>query len=68
MEQHISVVALVNPRLHPVDDSQGLLCKARMGQQDLVVALGDVERDEGSRNSQLIDDYWFWLWNWRAIV
>jgi hypothetical protein len=60
----IIVTALVPPAWDSDGQSQGLLCRARKGVQEIVVPLAEVEVESDDGNFQLIEDYWFWFWNW----
>lgn len=61
----ITVLELVHPDDHGRHGEQGLLCRARRGEEIVEVPLADVELVENSENSRLLDDYWYWFWNWR---
>lgn len=61
----VTVVDLPDPAKYPVDTVLGLLCKARFRGREVRLALADLRVDEDSPNHQLIEDFWYWLWNWR---
>jgi len=61
----ITVLALAAPGERNRYEEFGIVCRARRGRQVIELPLADVELTDGSRNSRLIDDYWFWFWNWR---
>jgi hypothetical protein len=61
----VTVLALVNPREHPVDEYAGLICRVRKGDTELDVPLVDLEVEPGHANYALLEDYWYWVWNWR---
>ncbi len=45
-----------------IDETDGLLCEARLEDQVVTLALGELE--DAKPNRQLIDDYCYWLHNW----
>jgi hypothetical protein len=60
----VTVVGLLDPTKNLDGESLGLLCRARMGKQQ-VVSLADLEVKDDDPNHELIEDYWYWFWNWR---
>jgi hypothetical protein len=62
--RNVSVVALLDPAFTPTLGSVGILCRAVLADGEIVVPLADLEPDEDDRNARLIDDYWYWVWNW----
>jgi hypothetical protein len=60
-----TVVSLIDPTKYLGDGFDGIFCKTRKGEYELNLPLIDLYLPENSRNGQLIEDYWFWLWNWR---
>jgi hypothetical protein len=61
----VTVEGLVHPDETAGDEENGLLCVARLDKQTLQLPLMDIEVDSADRNFQSLDDYWFWIWNWR---
>ena len=49
----------------PSDNSAGLCCMAYHRNKAEILPLADVEVGIDSPNFQFLEDYWFWLWNWR---
>ena len=47
------------------DEFDGLFCKVRKENCKLNVPLIELVLPQKSSNFQLIEDYWYWLWNWR---
>jgi len=47
------------------DVSSGVRCGALLAGREVRLSLADLELFDGSRNEQLIDDYWYWFWNWQ---
>jgi len=62
---NVTVVALVAPSDHTVQDEMGLACEALRGGEAAEVALVDLEVEIDHPNSQLVEDYWYWFWNWQ---
>jgi hypothetical protein len=64
--RQVVVLALVDPRKNRPDPNAGLLCIARIGERNYLVPLMDLRVLEGHANFELIEDYWYWLWNWQG--
>ncbi|MEN6450931.1 MAG: hypothetical protein ABFC96_10605 [Thermoguttaceae bacterium] len=60
----VTVRGLLDPRAAPFDQRTGLCCIAYHKEQLEVVPLVDIEVGEQTPNYQLLEDYWFWMWNW----
>jgi len=58
------VSGLVPPEML-CDECDGLFCKVRKETRNLNVPLIELDLPQNSRNFHLIEDYWYWLWNWR---
>jgi hypothetical protein len=65
VENRCGVLELVDPAKYLGDGFDGIFCKIRKGTCELNVPLIDLHLPEDDPNFQLIEDYWFWLWNWR---
>lgn len=63
--RRVTVHGLVDPLLAPGDVSAGVLCRASLGGRETIVPLAELELSEDDPNARLIDDYWYWAWNWR---
>lgn len=61
----VTVTALLDPQTMPSDNSAGLCCMAYHRNKAEILPLADVEVGNDSPNFQFLEDYWFWLWNWR---
>ena len=61
----VTVTGLVDPEAMPSDNRVGLCCIAYFKNKLDFLPLVDIEVDDDSPNFQLLEDYWFWLWNWR---
>jgi len=60
-----TVLWLLAPAKHMGDGFDGIFCNTRKGTYEITLPLIDLYLPEDSFGFQLIDDYWFWLWNWR---
>ena len=61
----VRVVAILAPRDNPAGEYSGLICRAKRAEEEIEVALVDLEVDDQNPNFPLIEDYWYWIWNWR---
>ena len=61
----VAVTGLVDPETTPSDKRTGLCCIVSYRNDVGFLPLVDIEVDADSPNFQLLEDYWFWLWNWR---
>jgi hypothetical protein len=59
------VVELLDPTRYACDEFDGIFCKTRQGDFEVNLPLIELHLPENSPNSQLIEDYWYWMWNWR---
>ena len=59
------VVELLDPTRYASDEIDGIFCKTRQGNFEVNLPLIELHLPENSPNSQLIEDYWYWMWNWR---
>lgn len=46
-----------------IDDTYGILCKARMKGGEGELPLAEMEKVKGKPNKQLLEDYAYWFWN-----
>lgn len=60
----VTVVDLLSPTQPDAETSRGLVCLARCGDRVLRLPLVDLEVSENDPKFHLIEDYWFWAWNW----
>ena len=58
-------LGLLGPEYQPGDEWTGCIPKTRKGPHELNLPLIELAVPQNSRNFQLIEDYWYWLWNWR---
>jgi hypothetical protein len=59
------VVELLDPSRCACDEIDGIYCKTCQGDFEVNLPLIELHLPENSANSQLIEDYWYWMWNWR---
>jgi hypothetical protein len=59
------VLELLDPTIHLGDEFDGIFCKTRKGKYELNLPLIELELPQGSPNCELIEDFWYWFWNWR---
>jgi hypothetical protein len=64
-EYRCVVLELLDPKKHLGDEFDGIFCKTRKGKYEINLPLIELFLPQSSRNSQLIEDYWFWFWNWK---
>jgi hypothetical protein len=64
-EFRCTVLKLFGPAKSSDDGVDGLYCKTRKGIYELNLPLIDLHLPEDSFRFQLIEDYWYWLRNWR---
>jgi hypothetical protein len=60
-----TVLELLDPAMHLGDGLDGIFCKTRKGEYEINLPLIELELPEDSPAFQLIDDFWYWFWNWR---
>jgi hypothetical protein len=61
----VTVMGLVDPQMMPSDNQAGLCCMVYHRNKTDILPLVDIEVGHESSNFQILEDYWFWLWNWR---
>lgn len=62
--EKVSILALGGFEDDPwIDDTYGILCKARMKGGEGELPLAEMEKVKGKPNKQLIEDYAYWFWN-----
>ena len=59
------VLELLDPKKHLGDEFDGIVCKTRKGKYEVNLPLVELEIPQSNPNFRLIDDYEYWLWNWR---
>ena len=60
-----TVLELLDPSEYCGDMFDGIFSKTRKGKYEINLPLIELEVAPDSPNFQLIDDFWYWLWNWR---
>lgn len=63
--RRVTVTGLIDPLVPPTAASTGVLCRVSLPGTETTVPLTELELDDNSVNARLIDDYWYWVWNWR---
>lgn len=61
----VTVTELIDPQTMWSDNLVGLCCRAHRRNNAEILPLVGVEVEHDSPNFQFLEDYWFWLWNWR---
>jgi hypothetical protein len=64
-EYRCAVLELLDPGKDIYDELDGIFCKTRKGKYEVNLPLIELEIPEDSPDSQLIEDYRYWFWNWR---
>jgi len=65
VQHRCTVLELLNPTKHLGDEFDGIFCKTRKGKYEVNLPLVELYVPQNSPNSQLIEDYGYWFWNWR---
>jgi hypothetical protein len=60
-----TVLELLDPSKHVGDMFDGIFCKTRKGKYELNLPLIELEVAHDSPNFHLIEDFWYWFWNFR---
>jgi len=60
-----TVLRLLDPGEHELDEFYGLLCQGRAGRRMVEMPVAELEVDGGTANGRLISDYSYWFWNYR---
>lgn len=64
MTEKASILALGGFEDDPwIDDTYGILCKARMKGGEGELPLAEMEKVKGKPNKHLVEDYAYWFWN-----
>jgi len=64
-ERVVQVQGLLDPDVHPGDEWTGLLCTVRAGDDEFDVPLAEIEAIEDQKAHGMVEDYWYWFYNWR---
>lgn len=64
-EFRCTVLELLPPSEYLDEMLDGILCKTRKGKYEINLPLIELQVAHDSPNFQLIDDFWYWLWNWQ---
>jgi hypothetical protein len=60
-----TVLELLDPAVYLGDGFDGIFCKTRKGRYEINLPLIELEVPQDSLSFQLVDDFWYWFWNWR---
>jgi hypothetical protein len=64
--ERVKVIGLGDPDEEPmIDDEHGILCEARLEGEIVTIPLGELDNAKGRPNRRLLDDYSYWIFNWR---
>jgi hypothetical protein len=61
----VTVIRLVDPQTMRCDNRAGLSCIVYQRNKADALPLVDIEVGHDCPNFQILEDYWFWVWNWR---
>ena len=61
----VTVTGLADPATTLSDNRAGLYCVVYYRNELGLLPLVDIEVGHDSPSFQLLEDYWFWVWNWR---
>ncbi len=65
IEFRCTVLELIDPSEHVGDIFDGIFCRIRKGKYDVNLPLIELEVAHDSHNFHLIEDFWYWFWNYR---
>ena len=64
VSEKVTILALGGFEDDPwIDDTYGILCKAKSSHVDYELPLAKLEQVQGKPNRQLVEDYNYWFWN-----
>ena len=64
--ERVTILALGGFEDDPwIDDTDGILCKAKMSGGEGELPLAETENLEDHPNKQMVEDYAYWFWNHR---
>jgi hypothetical protein len=59
------VLELLDPAKCCGGERDGIFCKTCKGKFEVNLSLIELNVPDDSPNFQFIEDYWYWIWNWR---
>lgn len=62
-KETVTVLSLLDPANDPPDETEGLICQARMDGDTIEMRLAEFEVDEDAPGLQIVADYCSWFWN-----
>ncbi len=60
-----TVLELLDPSEYLGDLFDGIFCKTRKGDYEVNLPLIELRVAHDSPNFHLIEEFWYWFWNWR---
>jgi hypothetical protein len=64
-EFRCTVLELLDPSEHVGDMFDGIFCKTRSGKYEVNLPLIEFQVAHDCPNFHLIEDFWYWFWNYR---
>lgn len=64
-EYRCTVLELLDPSRYLGDEFEGIFCRTIKGRYEINLPLDELLVPQESPQSQLIEDYWYWFWNFR---
>lgn len=64
-QSRCTVLELLDPSQYVGDIFDGIFCRTRSGEYGINLPLIDLEVADDGPNFHLIEDFWYWFWNWR---
>ena len=62
-KETVTVLSLLDSASEPPDETEGLICRARLAGDTIEMPLAEFEVDGDARGLQLLADYCYWFWN-----
>ena len=62
-KETVTVLSLLDPASEPPDETEGLICQARLAGDRIEMPLAEFEVDGDAPGLQLLADYCYWFWN-----
>ncbi len=64
-EYRCTVLELLDPSRHLGDEYEGIYCKTLKGRYEVNLPLDELLVPQEYPQLQLVEDYWYWFWNFR---
>ena len=62
-KETVTVLSLLDSASEPPDETEGLICRARLAGDTIEMPLAEFEVDGDAPGLQLLADYCYWFWN-----